>query len=402
MKKEISFGRFCRALFHVAIQFAALLYVIYDWKNGSGVFLATVTFGDSAAPSDIIMYFDALMSQSISNHKKGLTDNIGNGNAFINKLLKSNYYEGEDGGTFFEENVLYEINTMESYNGSDELQIKAIDGVTKTVWEWSQLATSCTYTGREVIQNKRKLDDLVKTKIKQMEMGIQEGFSRDFMQGSGDGALATPRVNPANNSVSVEPLAKLVAYDPTATLSVGNIPQQTYAWWRNITKTSAATTTNGLLQEWMNIFNSCSIKTGGQPDICLVDQVTYELCSMTLWAKYRQVSSDQNFPFTNIKIPFGNGNSLLVMDDKVPDVESGVTSTATYGTMYLLNSKFFNCHYIKGRDFEMLTDENGKAFAKPFNQDTRVGHCAWMGQFTTNQRRKHGVLGKIARTLTIS
>jgi len=93
---------------------------------------------------------------------------------------------------------------------------------------------------------------------------------------------------------------------------------------------------------------------------------------------------------------------LLVMDDKTPDAYSNLTSTATYGSMYLLNSQFFKIRPIEGRDFEMLTDENGKVFTKPANQDARIGHCAWMGQVTVNNRRKHGVLAKIPRTLTFS
>ena len=152
----------------------------------------------------------------------------------------------------------------------------------------------------------------------------------------------------------------------------------------------------------MNIFNSPALGTGGPPDICLVDQITYELASFALYQRYRQTSSDQSFPFTNLKIPFGPDNSLLVLDEKVPDVFSATTSTATYGTMYLLNSKFFKARYEEDSDFEMLTDENGKQFTKPINQDARVGHSAWMGQITLNNRRKQGVMAKIPRTLTVS
>jgi hypothetical protein len=88
---------------------------------------------------------------------------------------------------------------------------------------------------------------------------------------------------------------------------------------------------------------------------------------------------------------------LLVLEDKIPDAYNNLISTATNGTMYLINSQFFKMRYIEGRDFEMLQDENGKEFTKPANQDARVGAVAWMGQTTLNQRRKQGVWGKIAR-----
>jgi hypothetical protein len=46
----------------------------------------------------------------------------------------------------------------------------------------------------------------------------------------------------------------------------------------------------------------------------------------------------------------------------------------------------------------MLKDENGNTFAKPINGDSRVGHVGWMGNVTINNRRKHGVIGNLART----
>jgi hypothetical protein len=387
-------------------QFYALYIVLFGENVVTGVSLAVITFGDTASPSQIAVYFDSVFSQSLPSYKAQLTDNIGASNAFIHQLLKSDYYEGDEGGTWWQETLMYALSPMESYDGYDELSTQTTDGVTDAVYEWRQLATPVSYSMKELIQNKRKILSLVKTKMTQMEMGIQEGFAQHFMQGSGDGALKTPRTNPINGSLSINPLAFLVQYDPTVSQEVGNINQQTRTWWRNRTKTAvitAASKSAEFIAEWLNIYNTCALGTGGAPDICLCDQTTYEIASVALYEKYRNTgSSDNTFPFTNIRLPFGNGKSLLVLDDKVPDVESNLISTATYGTMYLLNSKFFRMKYIEGRDFEMLENENGKTFVKPPNQDSRLGHCAWMGQAGVNNRRKHGVWGKIPRTLAFA
>ena len=98
------------------------------------------------------------------------------------------------------------------------------------------------------------------------------------------------------------------------------------------------------------------------------------------------------------------------MDDKVPDVYTGAPgtisggvvdpTTMTYGTAFFVNSKFFKVRYHPDRDFEPLRDENGKWFVKPINGDFRIGHLGWMGNVTVNNRRKQGVLAKIARSLT--
>ena len=312
-------------------------------------------------------------------------------------------YESAPGGTDIREELMYALSPMESYDGYDELSLQTTDGITTAVFEWRQLAVPISYSMKELKQNKQRILNLVKSKMTQMELGIQEGFATHFMQGSGDLALATAKVNAVNGSSSINPIALMIAYDPTTATSIGNISQSTSTWWRNKTKTFGATTTyDAFLREWMNIFNSCGLGTGGPPDICLCDQTTYELASFALYQRYRQTSSAMDFPFTNIKIPFGSNNSLLVLDEKTPDVYSNLTSTATYGSMYLINSKFFKVRYEEDSDFQMLKDENGKEFTKPINQDARVGHTAWMGQVTLNNRRKHGVWGKIPRTLTLT
>jgi hypothetical protein len=88
------------------------------------------------------------------------------------------------------------------------------------------------------------------------------------------------------------------------------------------------------------------------------------------------------------------------MDDKVPDVYSGTISAATYGSAFFINSAFFKLIYERESDFVLLKDENGKSFQKPVNGDSRVAHIAWMGNTTVSNRRKQGVMGKIARTLS--
>ena len=101
-------------------------------------------------------------------------------------------------------------------------------------------------------------------------------------------------------------------------------------------------------------------------------------------------------------------NAKVIMDDKVPDAFSNfaaqpvggvVSPTAlTYGTMYFLNQNFFKVRYAPERNWDMLTDENGRVFAKPIQGDSRLGHIGWMGNNTVNNRRKQGVLAKIARS----
>jgi hypothetical protein len=368
-----------------------------------------ITFGSTSAPSNITTYLDAVFATSIQNYKKNLIDNIGAQNAFLYEVLHGDSYQEADGGTYIQEQLMYGLAPMDSYDGYDELSTLPTDGITAAQFEWRQVASPIVYSMKEVIQNMHKIVDLVDSKIQQSELGIQEGWAQHFMWGAAPqgGALTSPRTSTANGSNSIDPLPKMIAYNST-TLTVGNIGESTNTWWRNQSTTSAATTYSGFMFELETMYNTCSLGTGGPPNLILADQRSYELFVHSYYSIYKASpdAADNTYPFVAKKF----FNAKIVMDDKVPDVYTGAAGTQvggivqasslTYGSMFFINTKFFKLRYAPQRDFELLKDENNKSFKKPLNGDSRVGHIAWMGNVTCNNRRKQGVLGKIARTLT--
>lgn len=357
-----------------------------------------ITFGQSA-PSAITINLDALFSQSLANYKAKLHDNIGATNAFLMDVMRAKLYKSNEGGTDQRVPLMYELTPARSYDAYDELATTPMDGVTEAVFEWRQAAVPIVYNMKELIQNKKKILSLTATKLKQSEMGFQEYFAQALMWGNvpNGGNLHDPLEDTVNASLSPSPIPLIIKYDPTTSTEIGNINQSTSTWWRNKTKTSAATTYIAFMLELNNIFNSCALGTGGKPKIVLMDQTTYELFVHAYWATYHHApNADLNFPFEATVYK----GAHIVMDDKVPDPATGVANATTKGTAYLINTEFFSVEYIEGRDFELLRDDNGKAFQKPVNQDARVAHMAWMGQVGVSNRRKQGVFGNIARTLT--
>ena len=358
-----------------------------------------ITFGSTSAPSNITQYLDSVFGTSLANYREQLIDNIGAINAFLFKLLKSDFYESCDGGAFIQEPLMYGLTPADSYDGWDELGTLPTDGITDAIYEWRQCAAAITYNMKEVYQNQHKIVSLVKSRIMQGEMGLQEYFQQALWWGSGDGALKTPKVSTINGSNSIEFMAKLVDYASSGTGMVGNLDQSlsTNSWWRNKSFTSAAATYDNLMLEINQSYTNTSLGTGGPVDLMPMDEITYELFTQAYWLKYRVVNDgDPNFPFENKKFR----NALIVLEDKVPDVANNLVSAAAKGSIYFLNTKFFRIRYHPERNFEMLKDEQGRTFAKPINGDSRIGHLAWMGNVTTNNRRKQGVRGNIARTLT--
>lgn len=360
------------------------------------------TFGGSGAPGQVTVNLDSVFGLSIAAYRKEMIDNIGNSNPLVKEILDGDMYESQEGGSYIQQPVMYSLTPADSYAGYDELSTVPTDGITDVIFDWSQCAAPIAYSMKEIKINKQKIKSLIKARIMQAEMGLQEYFSQALNWGSaadgGSGTLITPRVSGANGSFSIEPLYKLVQFDPTVSNTIGGINQNTYSWWRNRTKTSLATTYDAFLLEVDNIFNTCTLGTGGRPNLAILDQITYELFCHALYQKFRYTSipTDEAFPFENIVYK----KCRFVMEDKTPDVFTGVANATTYGTMLFLNTKFIKMIYESDSDFGMLKDDQGKTFAKPINGDSRVGHMAWMGNMIINNRRKQGVMGKIARTLT--
>jgi hypothetical protein len=362
-----------------------------------------ITFGSATAPSQVITNLDALFSLSVANYRKTFNDNIGSTNAFLFDLLKSGAYESADGGTYLAEPLMYAFPNADTYDGYGELSTAATEGITQILYEWRQMAIPIVYSMKEVIQNQHKLADLVRTKITQSEMGLKESFAQHMWWGAypNGGALTTARTSTINGSSSINPLPLLVSYN-SSSLTVGNLAEASYGWWKNRSATSTASTYAAFIYELINMYNLCSLGTGGAPTHIVMDQISYQLFCHAYFATYKMApgATDQNYHF----------EAKVVMDDKVPDVYTGSSgtevagvvdpTTMTYGTAYFLNENFFKLRYHPSRDWSMLENEEGKTFAKPINGDSRVGHIAWMGNLTVNNRRKHGVLGKIARSLT--
>lgn len=355
-------------------------------------------YGGAGAPSQSTFSYDALVSTSLANYRKTLVDNISKSNPLFNALKRKDLWESVDGGLYIAEDLMYAIGGLEPYDGYDELPLVPADGVTQMQVEWRQLATPIVISEKERKQNKQRLVSLLESRIKIAEIGMQENFTKHFLIGSQAGSgddIRDPYTNPANGAYSIDPLPRWVMYDPTLSYTIGNISQSANSWWRNRTLTSTATTGQQLLSEVMRMYNLTSKGPGGSPDLIWCDMVTWELLHTAMMDKYRSTSSDSDYPFQNFKF----WNALVVWDEDIPDVAANLgkgaaTAETTKGTVYVLNTKFFKIKYEEETNF-VATE-----FQKPINQDVRGKHILWMGNTMVNNRKKQGVIGNIARTLT--
>src|SRR5215475_12325612 len=180
-----------------------------------------LTFGNTTAPNNITTYLDSVFSTSLANYRKTLIDNIGATNSILYDLIKG-----------------------DSYDGYDDLSTIPTDGITQAQFEWRQIASPIVYNTKEVVQNEHKIINLVKARIQQSELGLQENWAQAFMWGAGSGNMQTPKTSTVNGSYHVEPLPKLISYNTAgndsisgagatgAALTVGGIPESApNTWW---------------------------------------------------------------------------------------------------------------------------------------------------------------------------
>lgn len=358
--------------------------------------VGAITFGASGAPSQVTYNLDALFATSVSNAKKTLFDNISTSNAFWNKLIKSKAYKSVNGGTHIEIPLMYSLGEPDTYDGYDVLSTAPTDGITRVEWEWRQIAVPISISFKEERQNAQNIVGLLSSKIKQANMGMKEFIPKLLLHGNSanGGAITDNYVSPSNGSLGIEPLSLMVKVDPTTSTTIGNINQSTSTWWRNKVKSFSGITTSVQLLEYMsNLYNDCSKGPGGPPDIIWVDQKTFELLEMALFHRTRQApKTQQDFPFENIMFK----RAMVVWDEFMSDVANGVTNTDTAGTIFMLNSQFFEINYDSQGDFRT------RPFQTPPNQDAKVSHILWMGNMTMSNRRKHGVGHSVPRTLTLA
>src|SRR5215831_13619473 len=287
-----------------------------------------LTFGNVSAPNNITTYLDSVFSTSLANYRKTLIDNIGATNSILYDLIKGESYEEADGGTYIAEELMYGLAPADSYDGYDDLSTMPTDGITQAQYEWRQVASPISYNTKEVVQNEHKIINLVKARIQQSELGLQENWAQAFMWGSGAGNMTTPKTSTVNGSYHVNPLPMLISYNTAgndsisgaaatgSALTIGGISEGApNTWWQNHWGTSAATTYSQFMYELEGMYNLTALGTGGPPTHMLMDQITYQNFIHAYFAVYKANADALNFEYPFIGKKFLNAK--VIMDDKV-------------------------------------------------------------------------------------
>ena len=345
--------------------------------------------------TSLTLNYDAQLSTTLFNYRRKLEDAISTANAFLFFLMKrtkGGYKKLTDLGDRMMMPLMYELGNADSYQGYDILNVQPADGITSAFYNWAQAAVPISISGLEEKKNRgeAKIIDLLESKTKQAELGLQEFFNKRMLQGAAGSTITTAYTSVINGSQFIDPLPLQVMYSPTSSTLIGSINQSSNTWWRNqSTDFTGATTYAGFLKKLRTLRNNCSKGPGGPPNLFLATQGTEELYEAALAAAHRNPSYQvADIPFDNVAF-YGKP---LTWDEFVPDAASG-TVTITKGSFYMLNTDFWGIKVDKETNFSPTP------FIKPENQDAKTAHILWLGAMGCSNRRKQGVGGNIDETI---
>lgn len=360
------------------------------------------------APSEVTRAYDALLSSTLDNYKDTLVDNIFASAVFLSAIKEAGGFETRNGGDKIKQPLMYGKTPVRSYSGYGVLNTQPTEGITDAFYEWKQISTPIAISGIEEMKNRgeARLYPLLKAKIEQAEMSLSEEVNLQLLGKT----VSSSKFISGNDSQDLTPLAQLIPKDPTAAVTVGNIAQGTYEWWRS---RSIDGSVNGLsskdsgalkgwdLNTWVelnaalrSLFNYCSRGAGGSPNMVLTDPTGFETFEAGLEAKVRYAGpSKGSLAFDNIMFKAG---VPMYWDEHVPDLENGVahdSGSYSKSVFFMLNMKFIK--FIVDQE----TNFTATPFVKPENQDAKVAHIMMYGNLVCNQRRKQGCLYGVSQAI---
>ena len=370
--------------------------------------MATITQTDT---------YDAVLTSASRLYLGKLRDNIVRGMKYLAWLDAKGRITYRDGGYQVQIPLMYGLNqTADVMSGYGQVSTSPQDGITSALFDWTQMAVSVTISKKEKVQNSGdKKFDLLKAKITQAEKSLRYLASRCIVQGTIAAATSLVQFTQVIGKVDTAavgplPIPALIDSNRTRTVTIGNIAQGTYDWWRNRSTSSTASTWAGYKRELYRLYNVCSRGDGGDsPDLALGDQDSFEAYHNSLQAAERYVDMKAVNLLNgaeNLKLK----GAVFIWDELVPDTETaGIldsdgngtaigtmdTPGTTVGTVFMINSDYMELVVANSANFSM------SPFVQPENQvGVSTAIIDWMGAHCTSNRRKNGVLYGVATNIS--
>lgn len=310
--------------------------------------------------------FDSLLTTTLDNYRKTLTDNIFKSRVLLWWLTEKNRVRKLSGGVTIVEPLLIAEGQAGSYGEWDLINIIPQEGISAAQFPWRQLFASIAISGLEEAQNngEEAIINLLDAKIGQAEETLKNRLSK-MLYSDGTG----------NSAKDFLGLAALVS--DTGTVGGIDATDPLNAYWKSVVVTAAGATGAAIAGKMGAAFNAAG-NGNDTVDGIFASQGAYELYESTLTPNVRyQDTKSANAGFSNLMFK----QTPIYWDRDCPA-----------NTMYGLNSKYISLVGHSDRWMKQSPFTQGLNTAAGGNAstlDARYALITSYGNLTVRNRSMH-------------
>jgi hypothetical protein len=320
--------------------------------------------------------FTTILSTTLSNYRKQLTDNVFGDRPLSAWLMSKKRTRMLSGGTTIVEPLIYAGGQAGAYSGYDQINIVPQDGLTAAEFTWKQIFATIAISGLEEAQNngKEAFINLLDAKVMQAEETLKASLNEMLF---GDGTADSGKV-----FLGLDALISGVDADLAAvgTQSVGGIDGAVAGneYWNSVIAGTVATPTVLTLAELTTPYNSAS-KGNDRPDVIFTTQELFEAYEALLLPSVRRShKKSADAGFENLMF---RGVPMFYDDD------------CTDGEIYGVNSKYLTLvghsdRWFKNSGFTDNTASSDSASGASNVTDARYALITAFGNLTVRNRAR--------------
>lgn len=332
----------------------------------------------AANPATTPSEWDELLTTTMHNSRKTLTDNVFNSHPLLHHFMSNGRIETVDGGISIVEPIIYGEGDAGSYGQWDQISVVPKQGISAAQFPWALAYATVAISGLEEAQNNGKSQqiNLLEAKIMQAEQTLKSRFAKMAYGTQAGGVTADDFI----------PITTLI--DDTA--AVGGINPATGGneFWKSYVDAAVGVVSATAFESALRVaFNTASDAGTDKVDAIFAAQAAYEFYESTLTPGVRYTDAAKaNLGFTNLMFK----SAPMYWDPEAPE-----------GLILGVNSKYIGMKVHSDRNFKQSpftanlsgsvasTNSAGPGAASANALDARVSFITTFGNFTTRQRRRH-------------
>jgi hypothetical protein len=328
----------------------------------------------AANPAHLPVDWDSILSTTMHNYHKKLTDNVFNSRPLLHFFKSKGRTRTINGGVSIVEPIIHAEGQSGSYAEWEQLSITPQDGISAAQFPWRQLYATIAISGLEELQNngKEQAINLLEAKVMQAEETLKNRLSKQLW-----GTQAVPDANKDFGSITA-------IVDSTG--AIGGINPATVGseFWKSVETAVGAVDAAGLEAALSTAYHSSSDAGSDRVDAIFTSQAVYEFYESTLTPQVRYTdTSTANLGFLNLLFK----QTPIYWDFDAP-AQTVVGINSKYIKLVLHSERnFAQTAFSKGLQGNMASAHATTGVAS--SVDARYSFILLAGNVTTSARRRH-------------